>query len=314
MSDLVKTAFLVSLLTGMFRMAAPILFAALGELVTERSGILNLGIEGTMLLGGFAAFLATYNTGSLWSGVLWGMLAGGLMSALFSLIVVTLKADQTIAGLTTNIFAAGVSLYMFRYTFADVATENLATVETFSEVPIPILSEIPFLGEVLFNQHVLTYLVIIMVFVIHLFLYRTKYGLALRAIGDNPRAVDMKGVNVNRYQYLAVIFGGIMAGLGGSFLTIASAGLYSPGIVAGRGWIALAIVILGNWKPVRILLAALLFGFLDTFQLQVQGLGFNFPYQALVALPYLLTIVVLVYGRAKSSEPLSLGKPYLREG
>ena len=314
MSDIIQLSFVISLLSGMFRMAAPILFAALGELITERSGVLNLGVEGTMLIGGFAGFLATYNTGSLWYGVLWAMIAGALMSALMAFVVVLLKADQTIAGLTINIFAAGVSLYLFRVTFAGTATQNLATVDTFEAVAIPLLSKVPFLGEFLFNQHVLTYIVIGMVVLIHLFLYKTKYGLVLRVIGDNPRAVDMKGVNVTLYQFLGVVFGGVMAGLGGSFLTLASAGLYSPGIVAGRGWIALAIVILGNWKPVNIMFAALLFGLLDTFQLQVQGIGVNFPYQILVSLPYVLTIVVLVYGRAKSGSPLALGNPYLREG
>ena len=314
MTDIMKVTFIISLLSGMFRMAAPILFAALGELISERSGVLNLGVEGTMLIGGFAGFLATYHSESLWLGILWAMIAGALMSALMAFVVVILKADQTIAGLTVNIFASGVSLYLFRITFANVATENLATVDTFEAVPIPLLSKIPFFGEFLFNQHILTYLAIFLVVLLHLFLYRTKYGLVLRSIGDNPRAVDMKGVNVTRYQFLGVVFGGMMAGLGGSFLTLASAGLYSPGMVAGRGWIALAIVILGNWKPVNILWAALFFGFLDTFQLQVQGIGVDFPYQILLSLPYVLTIVVLVYGRAKSGVPLALGIPYLREG
>ncbi len=314
MTDILKVTFIISLLSGMFRMAAPILFAALGELISERSGVLNLGVEGTMLIGGFAGFLATYNSDSLWLGVLWAVLAGGLMSALMAFVVVNLKADQTIAGLTVNIFASGVSLYLFRITFANVATENLATVDTFEAIPIPLLSKIPFFGEFLFNQHILTYLAIFLVLLLHLFLNRTKYGLVLRSIGDNPRAVDMKGVNVTLYQFLGVVFGGMMAGLGGSFLTLASAGLYSPGMVAGRGWIALAIVILGNWKPVNILWAALFFGFLDTFQLQVQGIGVDFPYQILLSLPYVLTIVVLVYGRAKSGVPIALGIPYLREG
>lgn len=314
MGDILQATFIVSLLSGMFRMAAPILLAALGELITERSGVLNLGVEGTMVMGGFAGFLATHLTGSLWMGVLWAMIAGATMSALMAFVVVLLKADQTIAGLTINIIAAGVSLYLFRITFVGRATENLATVETFEAVPIPLLSKIPFLGETLFNQNVLTYIALIFVLLIYLFLYQTKYGLILRSIGDNPRAVDMKGVKVTLYQFLGVVFGGIMAGLGGSFLTLASAGLFSPGIVAGRGWIALAIVILGNWKPVNIMLAALFFGFLDTFQLQVQGIGVNFPYQILVAMPYILTIVVLVVGRGKSGSPLALGKPYLREG
>ena len=314
MIDIFKITFIVSLLSGMFRMAVPILFAALGEMITERSGVLNLGVEGTMLIGGFAGFLATYHTDSLWLGLLWAVLAGGAMSALLGFVVVILKADQTIAGLTVNIFASGVSLYLFRITFEGVATQNLATVETFEAVPIPFLSKIPFVGEFLFNQHLLTYIVLLLVFLIHIYMNHTKFGLILRSIGDNPRAVDMKGINVTRYQFFGVIFGGMMAGLGGSFLTLASAGLYSPGIIAGRGWIALAIVILGNWKPVSIMFSALLFGFLDTFQLQVQAIGVDFPYQILIALPYVVTIAVLVYGRAKSNAPLALGNPYLREG
>jgi ABC-type uncharacterized transport system permease subunit len=314
MSEVIQLSFLVSLLAGMFRMAAPILYSALGELMSERSGVLNLGIEGMMTLGGFAGYLATYHTGSPWIGLLWAIIAGAAVSALMAVVVVLLKADQTIAGLTINIFASGVSLYLFRITFAGAETENVQTVATFSTLPVPVLSKIPLIGKVLFNQHLLTYLLIILVMLVYWFLYHTKYGLILRTIGDNPRAVDMKGVKVTRYQFLGVVFGGVMAGLGGSFLTLVTAGIYMPGIVAGRGWIALAIVILGNWKPVNIFLSALLFGFLDTFQLQVQGIGIHLPYQILVSLPYVLTIVVLVVGRTRSGAPMALGKPYLREG
>lgn len=314
MNDILRVTFIVSLLSGMLRMATPILFAALGELVTERAGVLNLGVEGMMIMGALAGFFATYHTGSLWLGVVFAGLAGALLSVLFAFVVVVLNADQTISGLTVNIFGAGLSLYLFRVTFVGVATENLPKIKTFEPFSIPLLSRLPFLGESIFRQHYLTFLVLLIVALVHLFLYRTKYGLSLRAIGDNPHAVDMKGVNVGLYKFLCVIFGGMMAGVGGSFLSLASAGLYAPGIVAGRGWIALAIVILGNWKPVNILFATLLFGFLDTFQLQVQGIGVNLPYQILVSLPYVLTILVLVYGRAKSGTPLSLGNPYYREG
>lgn len=314
MSDILRISFILSLLSGMLRMATPILFAALGELITERSGVLNLGVEGMMIMGALAGFLGTYHSGSLWVGVLFAGLAGALLSVLFAFIVVYLNADQTISGLTVNIFGAGLSLYLFRVTFVGVATENLPKIQTFENISLPILSRIPFLGETLFRQYALTFIVLIIVVLIHLFLYKTKFGLTLRAIGDNPHAVDMKGINVSLYKFLCVAFGGMMAGIGGSFLSLASAGLYAPGIVAGRGWIALAIVILGNWKPVSILGATLLFGFLDTFQLQVQGIGVNLPYQFLVSIPYVLTIIVLVYGRAKSSAPLSLGNPYYREG
>jgi general nucleoside transport system permease protein len=314
MSDIFQVTFIVSLLTGMLRLAAPIILASIGELVTERSGVLNLGVEGTMLMGAFAGFLATSLSGSIWVGVLWAILSGGILSAMMALVVVVLKADQIIAGLTINILSAGVTMYLFRVFFSGTATQNLPTIETFEEVAIPLLSEIPFIGPIFFNQHVLTYMAVALTILVYFFLYHTKYGLILRSIGDNPRAVDMKGVRVERYQFLGVVFGGMLAGLGGSFMTLASAGLYSPGIIAGRGWIALAIVILGNWKPFSILAAALFFGLLDTFQLQVQGIGIDFPYQILVALPYLLTIVVLIIGRAKSGSPLALGVPYKREG
>jgi len=313
LDDILKYTFLISLLTGMVRMAVPILLAAEGELIAERSGVLNLGVEGTMLIGAIASFLGTYYTKSLLMGVLWGILAGGLLSAVMAFVVTTLKADQIITGLTINIFSAGIALYMFRTAFTGVATQNLPTVTTFSKAPIPLLSKIPVLGTFVFSQHVLTYVAILLVFLIYLFLYHTKYGLILRSIGDNPRAVDMKGVNISLYKYSAVIFGGMMAGLGGTFLTLVIAGIYSPGIVAGRGWIALSLVILGNWNPFTILVSALLFGFLDTFQLQIQAIGINFPYQILVALPYLLTIIVLVIGRRKSGAPLLAGRPYSRE-
>jgi hypothetical protein len=182
MSEVIQLSFLVSLLAGMFRMAAPILYSALGELMSERSGVLNLGIEGMMTLGGFAGYLATYHTGSPWIGLLWAIIAGAAVSALMAVVVVLLKADQTIAGLTINIFASGVSLYLFRITFAGAETENVQTVATFSTLPVPVLSKIPLIGKVLFNQHLLTYLLIILVMLVYWFLYHTKYGLILRTI------------------------------------------------------------------------------------------------------------------------------------
>ncbi len=313
LNDILQLSFIVGLLAGMIRMAVPILLAASGELVAERSGVLNLGVEGTMLIGAIASFLGTYHTHSLGIGVLCGIVAGGSLSLVMAFVVNTLKADQIITGLTINIFSSGITLYMFRTSFSGVATQNLPTIKTFAVLPIPVLSKIPFLGGLIFSQHLLTYVAILLVVLIYVFLYHTKYGLILRSIGDNPRAVDMKGININLYKYLGVIFGGMMAGLGGSFLPLVSAGIFSPGIIAGRGWIALALVILGNWKPFNILFSALLFGFLDTFQLQIQAIGINFPYQLLVALPYFLTIVVLVVGRSKSGAPLLAGRPYSRE-
>jgi simple sugar transport system permease protein len=313
MSDLLQAAFIASLLAGMIRIATPIIFAAMGELVTERAGVLNLGVEGMMLTGALVGFLVTFSTGSLWLGTIVAILAGGMLGLLMAFMSSTLKVDQILTGLAINLLAAGITTYGYRLTFTDVGTENPATISTFETIRIPGLSEIPLLGQVLFSQPLLTYIALLLVPAISIFLYRTKYGLELRGLGDNPRAVDMKGVNITGRQYLAVMFGGMMACLGGAFLTQVAAGIFVPQISAGRGWIALAIVIFGNWRPSLILLGALFFGFIDSFQLSLQAVGVDLPYQLLLALPYLLTIAALVINRGRSQAPLSLGIPYHRE-
>lgn len=313
MSELLETAFIVSLLAGMVRIATPILYGAMGELVAERSGILNLSIEGTMLTGAFIGFLVTYNTESLLVGTLAAMGAGAFMGLLMAFLASTLKVDQTISGLAINLLASGITFYWFRLSFADVGSQNLPTIPRFEVWRIPLLSQIPILGKILFSQHLLTYLAFLSIPLISFFLYRTKYGLELRGIGENPRAIDLKGINITVRQYLAVMFGGVMSGLGGSFLTLASSGLFIPEISGGRGWIALAIVIFGNWRPLWIMFGALFFGLIDAVQLSLQAVGVDLPYQLLLALPYLLTILALVLNRGQSQAPLSLGIPYRRE-
>jgi ABC-type uncharacterized transport system permease subunit len=313
MSELFQATFIVSLLAGMIRIATPILYGALGELVAERAGVLNLSIEGTMLMGAFSGFLVAYHSGSLGLGLLAAVAAGGMMGLLMAFLASTLKLDQTVSGLALNLLSSGLTFYLFRLAFKNVASENLPSVSTFGVVRIPLLSQIPYLGEVLFSQHLLTYIALLMVPLISFFLYRTKPGLELRSIGDNPRAIDMRGRNVTARQYLAVIFGGMMSGLGGSFLTLASAGLFVPEISGGRGWIALAIVIFGAWRPSRILLGALFFGLIDAIQLSLQAVGVDLPYQLLLALPYVLTVLALIVNRGSSRAPLALGKPYYRE-
>jgi ABC-type uncharacterized transport system permease subunit len=312
-SDFLHATFVISLLAGMVRIATPILLSALGELVAERSGILNLSIEGTMLMGAFVGFLVCYASGSLWLGLVAAILAGALLSLLMAFLACTLKVDQTVAGLAINLLSSGLTFYLFRLAFKNVGSQNLPSISTFQKIPIPLLSKIPALGEILFSQNLLTYIAVLLVPIISFFLYRTKPGLELRSLGDNPRALDMRGMNVTARRYLAVVFGGMMAGLGGAFLTLASAGLFVPDISGGRGWIALAIVIFGSWKPTRILLGALFFGLIDSFQLSLQAVGVALPYQLLLALPYLLTIAALVVNRSRSQAPISLGKPYYRE-
>ncbi len=311
--DLFNVAFITSLLAGAIRITTPIIFGSLGELVTERTGILNLSIEGHMLMGALAGFLVAFKTGSLWMGMGSALLAGALLSLLFSFMAITLKIDQVVTGLTINILSAGLSFFFYRLAFPGIGSGDLPNVEIFAKLPIPLLADIPILGDALFNHNILVYTAYLCVPLIAIFLNRSKYGLILRCIGENPRAVDMKGINVTAYQYKAVMFGGMMSGAGGAFLSLAATGMWLPDITSGRGWIAFAIVIFGNWRPRNIMLAALFFGFLDSLQLQIQGIGIQFPYQILLALPYVLTIFALLWKKRRSLEPMALGVPYSRE-
>lgn len=311
-SEIFQAAIIASILASTIRLATPLLLAALGEMVTERSGVLNLGVEGMMLMGAFAGFMGTYASGSLWVGVLSAMLAGGLMALLMVFMAATLKVEQIVTGMALNLLGSGLSLFWHRLAF-DKSEVNVITIEIFQPIHIPGLSDLPYVGQVLFSHRWMTYLAFLMVPLMWFFLYRTKYGLQLRCVGENPRAVDMKGLNVTRMQYLATVFGGLMAGLAGSFLTLGASPRFVPEISAGRGWLAIVIVIAGNWLPWRIMLAALVFAFLDAFQLHVQGVGALIPYQILLAIPYVFAIVAMMGSRARSEAPSHLGVPYLRE-
>jgi ABC-type uncharacterized transport system permease subunit len=266
-----------------------------------------------MLMSSFVAFLVDFETNSILLAILAAMLTGALMSLIMAFMASTMKVDQTVTGLSLNLLASGISLFWYRVAFKGTSTEAIPTIHTMGITKIPLLSEIPYLGEILFSQGILTYLAFLMVPVIAFFLYRTQIGLSIRSLGENPRAVDMKGINVTRLQYLSVIFGGVMSGLAGSFITIGTTVRFLPEITAGRGWLALVIVIAGNWKAGRILLATLLFAFLDAFQLQLQGIGIQFPFQILLAAPYIMAILVLMGSRARSLAPRHLGIPYQRE-
>jgi simple sugar transport system permease protein len=312
-TDLLSVVIIVNVLASMIRISTPILIAALGELVTERAGIMNLGVEGTMLMGAFTGFLVTYNTDSVLLGTLAAIGIGALMSLIMAFMASTLKVDQTVTGLALNMLGAGVSLFWYRLGFEDLGTATIPTIETSKVVKIPLLSDIPLLGEILFSHQLLTYLALILVPAVWFFLYRTKYGLRIRGCGENPLAVDLRGVNVTWLQYVATIFGGMMAGLGGSFVTLGTTVRFLPGITGGRGWLAIVIVIAGNWRPWRILVATLIFALLDAIQLQIQGVGVQIPFQILLALPYVIAILALMGGRARSKPPRHLGETYRRE-
>ncbi len=313
MGDFFQETILISVFAATIRIATPLLFAALGELITERAGILNLGVEGTMLMAAFAAFVGAYATGSAVAGVLVAMLAGAMMSFLMVFMAATLKVEQVVTGLALNLLAAGMSLYLYKAFFAGDGT-TFPTVDVMQTVPIPLLSDIPWIGPIFFTQKILTYLAFLMVPAVWFFLYRTKYGLEIRCLGENPKVIDTKGMSVTLRQYGAVIMGGMLIGLGGAFVTIGSVARFVPEITNGRGWLALVIVIAANWRPMGILVATLVFAFLDAFQLQSQGIGVDLPYQIFLALPYVMAIVLMIFKSrlGKSEEPARLAVPYFR--
>lgn len=308
---LFQATILVSIAAATVRIATPLLLAALGELIAERSGVYNMGIEGMMLMGAFTGYLAAYESGSLWVGVAAAGFTGALMALVFAFMVITLKVEQIVTGLAVNLLGAGLSTYWLRAAFA--GDGQTPTIPFFSNAPIPYLSALPFVGPVLFDQKLITYFAFLMAPVAWFFLYRTRYGLILRCAGDNPKALDVKGVPVAPVQYAAVVFGGLMAGLGGAFLSVGSAARFVPDMTNGRGWLAIIIVIAGLWRPWAILVATLVFSFLDALQLQIQGIGIAIPYQLLLMMPYVAAIVALMVRRSRGQAPALLGVPYTRE-
>ena len=310
LADLLETSIIVSVLAATVRIATPILLAVLGEMVAERSGVYNMGLEGTMLMSAFTAFLAAYYTGSLWAGVAIAAVTGAMMSLLFAFLVISLRVEQIVTGLAMNLLGSGLSIYWLRAAFADA--DQTPTTPIFDTVPLPLLDDIPILGPILFDQKILTYLVVLAVPAIWFFLFRTRHGLDLRCVGENPKALDIKGLSISARQYGAVVFGGLMAGVGGAFLTVGSAARFVPDMTNGRGWLAIVIVIAGMWRPAPILIATLAFSFLDALQLQLQGIGIAIPYQLLLAMPYICAILALAVRRTHSGAPTMLGIPYWR--
>jgi general nucleoside transport system permease protein len=301
--------FLFTLIGATFRIATPILYAALGETIVERAGVLNLGIEGTMLLSAFGGFVAAHLSGSLLVGLLTAVLVGIVLSLLMGFLVVTLGLNQHVSGLGITLLASGLALFGFRLIYGGQSTppaldQSFPQLGLFTGTPL----------EPVFSQYGLTYLALFCVPLIAWLLSRTAFGLRLRAIGENPEAADMAGVDVYRMRYVALMLGGALMGLGGAFLTLAQLGAFTHGIINGRGWVAIAIVIFGNWSPYKVLGGALLFGGLQALQLRLQAEGVSLPYELLLALPYLVTIGVLALTGRNASYPSALLKPYKREG
>ena len=304
-------ALVISILAASITAGTPILFAALGELIAERSGIMNLGVDGMMLVGAVTGFMVTVNTGNAWAGVLASLAAGAALALIHACLTVTLRANQVVSGLALTLFGTGLANYLGKG-YVGMRIEN-----SFGKMAIPGLSEIPIIGQVIFKQDILVYISYLLIALAGFYLYKTRAGLFLRAVGENPAAVDSVGVNVFRLRYIYVMIGGALAGLGGAYLSLAYAPSWLENMTAGRGWIAVALVIFALWDPWRALAGSYLFGGVDALGFHLQVIGMPISIFILNMLPYIFTILVLVLVLIKKggrlAAPNSLGVPYDRE-
>jgi simple sugar transport system permease protein len=308
-SDLFSATVLIGILASGIRLATPYLYAAIGETFSQRSGVLNLGVEGQMLLGAFAAFYIAFTTGSLGLGLLVAVVVGAMMGLAMAFVSVTLQAEQGISGIGFYLFGLGASDLLFQ--------RLLGTVETVSGFPpihIPVLSDLPVLGRVFFSQNILVYGAFALVPIAWFVLNKTTLGLKIRSVGENPQAADSLGVSVSGVRYFTVILGGTLSGLAGASLSIALLNVFQQNLTSGLGFIAVALVYFGGWRPVGVLLGALLFSMVNSLQLWVQVLGIPVPSDIAVMMPYVLTILALVVTVQRVRSPSALSKPFQREG
>lgn len=291
--------------------AVPILLAALGEVFSERAGLVNIGLEGIMAVGAFVAFAVGKVTGSLWLGLLAGMAAGVLINMIYAFCTVKLCSDQTVTSMAINILAPAVAL--FGYNLFVGANPANATGSQMPSLAIPGLSSIPVIGNGLFNQTLLAYLAFLLVPVVSFFFKRCRAGLSWRSVGENPQAAETLGINVVRTKYVACIVCGALAAAGGAFLTLCYTPIYTDGIVMGRGFIALATVIFGRWSAVGVMGASLLFGFFDGLNVALQAQFQAAPVMFFKMIPYIFTIIALIFFGSKHTGPKASGQPYFRE-
>jgi len=287
-------------------MTVPLALPAIGGTFSERTGVVNIAMEGIMLIGAFFGVTFSYWTGSAWLGLLLAMVMGGLISAIFAWAAIRLSADQVVLGMAVNIFAAGLTAFLLNTIFGYNGTPTKTP--SLPEVNIPGLSHVPFLGVLLANQSVLVYVMILVVIVAHWFLFHTNLGLRMRAVGEHPLAADTAGLNVARLRYTGVIIGGVLSAIGGAYLSLGILNSFDVNMTNGRGYIALAAMIFGKWTPVGAFLASLLFGFATALQIALQGHGFSS--NLLQMLPYALTVLALAGLVGRSTAPAADGLPY----
>jgi len=306
-SDLLSMTVLVGILASGIRLATPYLYAAIGETFGQRSGVLNLGVDGQMLMGAFTAFYVAIKTGNLWLGILSAMVAGALMGLAMAFVTVNLHAEQGISGIGFYLFGLGLSDLLFQKLLGTVET-----VKGFPKIQIPFLSDIPVVGEIFFRQNVLVYIAFALVPVAWFILNKTTLGLKIRAVGENPEAADSLGVSVARIRYFTIILGGTLSGVAGASMSIALVNVFQQNMTSGLGFIAVALVYFGAWRPWGVLAGALLFSLVNSLQLWIQVLGIPIPSDIAVMMPYILTILVLVATVSRVRAPSALTKSFER--
>jgi len=307
--EAVELLFTTTLWAAAVRIASPLIFATLGELICERAGVLNLGIEGIMTAGAFAGWLTVYFGGDLWLGVLVAALVGAAFGLLHGALVVPLGLSQHVTGIGITLLASSLTYYSYRLLFPKVTSPP--RIPPFEPLAIPGLSDIPVLGDILFRQTPLTYFAFVLVALIAYVLYRTPVGLAVRTVGENPAAVEAQGIDVTLLRVGTVMAGSALMAVGGAFLTMSAFNAFFFQMVNGRGWICIALVVFGSWQPGKALLGALLFGLFDAYQLRLQQLAGAFvPYQLFLMLPYVLSIIALIAMSRRAAYPRALMVPY----
>jgi ABC-type uncharacterized transport system permease subunit len=299
----------IGLFAAALRMATPLVFAALGGIFSERVGVINIALEGMMLMGAFAGVFATFYTGNPWIGVLAALLIGGLLGLLLGVLTVKFAGNQVVSGTGINILALGITAYLSQVIWGSRGASQ--SVNGIGTISIPLLKDVPVLGDILGSHTPLVYIMLILVVLTYILFFKTPTGLRVRAVGEHPAAADTAGINVYRMKYLCLMIGGMLASLGGVFLSLGQLNFFVSGMTGGRGFIALAAMILGGWMPFGALGAGLLFGFADALQMRLQGAGI-LPPQIILAIPYIVTVIVLA-GFVRKRTPPSDYKPYEKE-
>jgi simple sugar transport system permease protein len=289
----------------------PFVLAGQGTMLGGRTGVFNVAQEGIMLVGASFGFLVGYFTGNIFLGVLAAMIIGGIFGLALAYFTTSLKMDQFVIGLSLFFIGVGLSTLIPKLVIGITLTPPL--IPTLKEVPIPLFSQIPFIGEIFFQQNWMVYLSIVLSILLWYFLYKTSYGLELRSVGENPQAADSLGVNVNRTRYLTAIIGGMLIGLAGAYLPMVYTGTFTEGMVKGRGWLAIALTFFGGWSPLPIFFGSLFFAGVEVIAYRVQVVGVAIPYQFLLMLPYVATILVMMVSFKRSRVPAFLGQNYDRE-